>query len=54
MKDNKIIEILEETLAEMCDHYCKYPEMTPPEGKDENWLFDSDSPCNNCPLNKLT
>ena len=51
---NKITEILEETLAEMCDNYCKYPEMPIPEGKSEDWLFDADSPCNNCPLNKLT
>ena len=51
-KDKKITEILEEVIAEMCDHYCKYPEMTP-EGESEDWLWEEGSPCENCPLNKL-
>ena len=52
--EKSITQQIEEVKEEMCDKYCKYPEMPIPEGKDEDWLFDSDSPCNNCPLNKLT
>lgn len=49
-----ISEQLEKAKEQMCDKYCKYPCMTPPEGKDENWLCeDEDSPCHECPLNKL-
>ncbi len=29
---------LEEIKAEICDHYCKYPEKPIPEGKTEDWL----------------
>lgn len=50
--ENSITAILENVKNEMCDHYCKYPGVIP-EGKDENWLFEDDSPCMNCPLNKL-
>lgn len=49
----RIADILEEVKGDMCDNYCKYPTQTPPEGKDEDWLFDDDSPCQTCPLNKL-
>lgn len=48
-----IAEILEDVKTQICDHYCKYPEQDIPEGKDEDWLMDSDSPCANCPLNQL-
>lgn len=49
----KIQDVLEDTLRQICDNYCKYPEMPIPEGKDEDWLCDDDGPCTNCPLNKL-
>ena len=45
---------LDEICQTMCDSYCKYPSMEPPEGKDENWLTDDDeSPCNMCPMMRL-
>ena len=46
-------EQIEEIIEKICDSYCKYPNMTPPEGKTEDWLFDDDSPCRNCPLNQM-
>ena len=53
-KQESIVKILEKTVEEICDSYCKYPLMTPPEGKSSNWLNESmDSPCNDCPLLKL-
>lgn len=48
-----ISQMLEDIAHEMCDHYCKYSAMEPPEGKDENWLLDDDSPCQMCPLQRL-
>lgn len=49
-----ITEQIEEICDEICDHYCKYPYEPIPEGKTEDWLFtDDDSPCVNCPLNRL-
>ena len=46
-----ISEQIEKVKEKMCDSYCKYPCMAPPEGKDEDWLYmDEDSPCNSCPL----
>ena len=44
----------EKIKEEMCDKFCKYPEMPTPEGKDDCWLYeDDDSPCNRCPLMRL-
>ena len=48
-----VIETLEALKESICDSYCKYPCMEPPEGKDENWLADADSPCQSCPLMEL-
>ena len=48
-----ITKMLEDIAQDICDHYCKFTEMEPPEGKDENWLLDDDSPCQTCPLQKL-
>lgn len=48
-----IVRIIEKTCNKMCDSYCKYPLMDPPEGKNEDWLYEDDSPCCNCPLNNL-
>ena len=55
MADNKkITEILEEVIAEMCDHYCKYPTISTPAGEKRVFTWCSlDSPCNDCPLNRL-
>jgi len=52
-EEKTIRTLLDEIIAEMCDNYCKYPLQPIPEGKTEDWLFDADSPCNNCPLNKI-
>ena len=49
-----VAQIMEEVIEEMCDHYCKWPNEPIPEGKSEDWLInDDDSPCNDCPLNRL-
>lgn len=48
-----ISEQIEKVKEEMCDKYCKYPEMTPPDGKDSDWLYEDNSPCTRCPLNRL-
>lgn len=54
MKEKSITEIIESIKEDICDKYCKYPCMTPPDGKDEDWLTnDQDSPCNTCPLLRL-
>ena len=56
-KDRKqvtITQMLEDICQEMCQDFCRYTHMEPPEGKDDNWLTeDDDSPCNRCPLNRL-
>ena len=49
-----ITEQIEDICGEICDNYCKYPNMPIPDGKTEDWLFtDDDSPCVNCPLSRL-
>ena len=48
-----ITEQIEEAKSQMCDDYCIYPKQPIPEGKTDNWLFEDDSPCVNCPLNNL-
>ena len=53
MSEMTINEQLQKMLEQMCDEYCKYPNMTPPEGKDDNWLYEDGSPCEKCPLNNL-
>lgn len=53
-KGKSIVEIIEEVAEEICVSYCKYPEKPIPEGKDADWLtLDDDSPCMNCPLDRL-
>lgn len=39
--------------ARMCEECCRYPRDPIPEGKDEAWLLEDDSPCITCPLNDL-
>lgn len=49
-----IAQQIEAICSDICDNYCKYPEEAKKAGKDENWLTESeDSPCWNCPLNKI-
>lgn len=54
-KTNKTVkEIIDDVIDDMCNNYCKYPNMPIPEGKDADWLVEGkDSPCQNCPLNRL-
>ena len=50
-----ITEQIEDICGEICDNYCKYPNEPIPDGKTEDWLFtDDDSPCNKCPLARLS
>ena len=50
-KVTTITEQLDKIKEDICDHYCKYPEM---DGKEDDWLLmDEDSPCKNCPLNNI-
>lgn len=54
LMDKSITEIIEEVKEEMCDKFCKYPDQPISEGKTEDWMYcDEDSPCNDCPLNRL-
>lgn len=54
MAENKsITEKLESIKERVCDEICKYPNMKPPKGKGEDWLFEPDAPCATCPLNEL-
>lgn len=48
-KSKTVTDILEEVKQEMCDDYCKYPTIV----NDREDLFADDSPCIECPLNKL-
>ena len=48
-----ITQQLDKVMSDMCDNFCKYPHMTPPEGKDEDWLSEADSPCSECPMLRL-
>lgn len=47
-----VTQQIEEIVSEVCDKICKYPEKYSPD----EWadiVFSDESPCNNCPLNKL-
>ena len=47
-------QIIEDVCNDICKDICRYTYMNPPTGKDDNWLIeDDDSPCNECPLNRL-
>ena len=55
LMDNKTIQQqLDDIAQDICDNYCKYPNMPIPEGRNENWLInDDDSPCSTCPLTQF-
>lgn len=53
MEQLSISQQIEQIKEEMCDKYCRYPQDPIPEGKDEDWLFEEDSPCSKCPLDRL-
>lgn len=46
-----ISEQIEEIKNDICQHYCKYPDIWDEE-TEEMELIDSDT-CQNCPLNRL-
>jgi len=48
---SSIQKIIENTIEEMCQHYCKWP-LTWDEEKEGMELSESDICCN-CPLNNL-
>ena len=48
-----ISQMLEDIRYDMCEEYCRYTHTEPPEGKDNNWLYENGSPCETCPLNRL-
>ena len=49
-----INDVITSVVEQMCENYCKYPLMDPPEGHTDDWLMDDDdSPCKTCPLNRL-
>lgn len=47
-----ITEIIEDVKADMCDNYCKIPYKYS-ANEWEEICFSKDSPCNNCPLDRL-
>lgn len=49
--DKSITEQIEEIKAQICDHFCKYPEQWDEE-KEEIPLWESEI-CENCPLTRL-
>lgn len=49
-----VAQIMEQVIEDMCDRYCRWPNEPIPAGKTEDWLInDDESPCNDCPLNRL-
>ena len=50
-----VTEILEEIEKEICDSYCKYPEICLAEVKDPDEAEDRlyDTYCVKCPFNKI-
>lgn len=47
----KVNEMIQEIADEMCDKYCKYPDIWDEEAEGVE-LSESDI-CKNCPLNRL-
>jgi hypothetical protein len=49
-----VTEIFEEIKTEICDHYCKYPDIYDTrEDSDEEYGKMIKEVCNSCPLNRL-
>ncbi len=54
MENKSITEIIDSVKDDICNNYCKWPNIPTPEGKDDDWLYTSDdSPCMHCPLDRL-
>ena len=54
-KAKTITEIIEDVCADICDHYCKYPdECTEKAGGDGDLAYGMlEKICDKCPLTKL-
>ena len=51
MEDKTIPQILESVAEEICQKYCKYPDLW--DDSMEDCELSESSICQNCPLNKL-
>ena len=49
--DKTITEQIQEVVEDMCQHYCKWPELW--GDSMEDCELSESSICQNCPLNKL-
>ena len=47
-----VSSLLESVANDICDNYCKYPDIYKPEENDGVELCESEI-CQNCPLNRL-
>lgn len=51
MGDKSLIQIVDEVTSEICDKYCKYPELWDEE--EEGCELCESNICKECPLRKL-
>ena len=51
MEDKTISQMLSEIIDQMCNNYCKYPDLWDEEAEGIE-LMDSEH-CRNCPLNRI-
>ena len=49
MKEKKIVDMLQDISSDICNLYCKYPDIYNKE-EEEDKLYEH---CDKCPLNKL-
>lgn len=49
MKEKKIVDMLQDISSDICNHYCKYPDIYQKE-EEEDKLYEH---CDKCPLNRL-
>ena len=47
-----LTDILDEVINDICNEYCKYPNIYDPEEHDGVELCDSEI-CENCPVNRI-
>jgi len=51
-KEKSVTKIIDEVIEEICNKYCKYPDIWEAEEHDDIDLSESEI-CENCPLNRL-
>lgn len=49
--ERSVTQIIEDVCNDICDHYCKYPEMYGIEDLYQDMLYEEH--CNGCALNRL-